>query len=90
MAELYDSILQNYNDINFILEMDIDDFIEQFLKLKEKEIENKAWEMWLSLFPYMQLRHIEFISFEDFMNKCRNIETEVQTEGVYINQVGLF
>lgn len=36
------------------------------IRAAEKERERVAWEMWLALYPQMQLKRIQYFSFNDF------------------------
>ncbi len=35
----------------------------------EQEKEQAAWELWTIIYPYMYMRWIDFIKFEEFKNK---------------------
>lgn len=59
--------------------------VKQIEKAREKTIEDKVWEMWLSVYPDMTIPknkiqennkvylkpYIDFISFTDFLNKVQ-------------------
>lgn len=38
----------------------------------EQEKEQAAWEMWLTVYPYMQMKWVEAENFEDFKQKRLN------------------
>ena len=38
----------------------------------EKEKEQALWEMWLTVYPYMQMKWVEAENFEDFKQKRLN------------------
>ena len=67
--------------------MEISDFISQFLKLKEKEIEQKVWEFWLVKYPHMT--EDTYVSYEEMLNmvKQKEVKQDVEINGVYIDQV---
>lgn len=70
--------------------MSISDFAEQLLKLREKELEQRVWEMWLSKYPHMTEEN--YVSYEDMLAMAKQtevIEEEVQG-GLYADQAGLF
>lgn len=64
------------------------DGLKMIAKIREKEFENKAWEMWLSLYPDMVLPRkkvqknkrvyheplIDFMSFDDFLRRTKQPE----------------
>jgi len=66
--------------------MEIPDFIKQFAKLKEKELEQRIWEMWIVKFPWMTSEN--FVSYEEMLNtaKQQEIKHETPVNGVYIDQ----
>lgn len=67
--------------------------IKQVQKAKEKTIEDKAWDMWLSFYPDMtipknryqennkvyQKPYIEFINFTDFLEKVKKPKLSQRT-----------
>ena len=57
-------MLRSYNDINFIMSLEIDDFISLIAKAFEKKEERKSWEMWLTLYPNMTKEN--FMPFSEF------------------------
>jgi ribosomal protein L20 len=67
--------------------MEICNFIPQVLKIKEKEIEKKVWEMWIAKLPWMDKNN--YISYEEMLNtvKQQEIKEEMPVNGVYIDQV---
>jgi hypothetical protein len=67
--------------------MEIPDFMSQFLKLKEKELEQRVWELWLVRYPHMN--EDTFVSYEEMLNNVKQCETkhDIPTNGVYVDQV---
>lgn len=67
--------------------MEIPDFANQFLKLKEKELEQKVWELWLVKYPHMT--EDTFVSYEEMLNTAKQQETkqEMQVNGCYVDQL---
>jgi len=73
--------------------MEINDFIQQFLKLKEKELEQKVWEIWLVKYPHMDKNN--FVSYEEMLNSAKqqevkevdNVEIQIPINGVYVDQI---
>ena len=81
-------ILSHYDNIDFVLNLEIDDFIDLVAKAQEKDAEQHAWQAWVAWYPHMEKK----IEWDEFIGKTDKIETknnEVQ-HGYYINQVGLF
>lgn len=66
--------------------MEVQDFVEQILKLKEKELEQRVWELWLVKYPRMT--EDTFISFEEMLAtvKQQEVKEDVVTNGVYVDQ----
>ncbi|MDD5502477.1 MAG: hypothetical protein PHH26_03315 [Candidatus Thermoplasmatota archaeon] len=67
--------------------MEIPDFMAQFLKLREKELEQKVWEIWLTSYPYMSKDN--FVSYEEMLQQVKYPEEKEVLNGVYVDQVGL-
>jgi hypothetical protein len=55
------------------------DGIEIINKATEKEVEQREWEMWISIYPSMNKEN--FISFDKFRNKAieKNITKKAKT-----------
>ena len=80
-------ILRNYHNIDFILNFEIDDFIEQVVVLKKQQANQRDWEHWLTLRPIMT--EDTYISFEDFAAIGEPQEESKEYSGaVYVDQVG--
>lgn len=67
--------------------MEIPDFVGQFVKLKERELEQKVWELWLVKYPHMT--EDTFVSYEEMLNITLQQETkqEETIHGSYVDQV---
>ena len=82
--------MRNYHDTQFVFDMEISDFLSQYNKIKERELEQRTWELWLVKYPYMTEN--TFVSFEDMLNIAKQKEAHPQdankvTHGVYIDQI---
>jgi hypothetical protein len=66
--------------------MEISDFIDQFAKLREKELEQKTWELWLAAYPHMSKDN--FVSYEEMLAtaKQREVRDETSVNGIYVDQ----
>ena len=63
--------------------------MELYTLLKEKELEQKAWEMYLVGLPYMDKD--TFITFEAFLENLKGEQQPAKQEpGYYVNQVMIF
>lgn len=67
--------------------MDIHEFVAQILKLKEKELEYRVWEIWLCKYPYMAKDN--YVSYEEMLNtaKQKEVKQDIPINGCYIDQV---
>lgn len=67
--------------------MEISDFFEQFLRLKEKELEQKVWEVWLAKYPHMTQDN--YISYDEMLAtaKQQEVKQDIPVNGVYCDQV---
>ena len=66
--------------------MEIPDFVDQLLRLKERDIELRTWELWLALRPRMT--EDNFVSYEEMLatTKQQEVKQDVVTNGVYVDQ----
>ncbi len=68
--------------------MEAYDFIALFEKLKEKELEQHIWELWLAMYPTMTKD--TFISYEEMLNHAKQQKETINdtaTHGCYVDQV---
>lgn len=42
------------------------------VKAVEKQQEKQLWERWLSIYPYMEIGSLDFMSFYDYKDKLLN------------------
>jgi len=56
--------------------MDVPDFLSFFRVAKEKEREEKARQQWVAMLPFMSLKQLEYIPFEQYYDRVsgRNID----------------
>lgn len=88
-----DFILRNYHDVNFALNMEFYDFMDLFLKSKERELERKVWEFWLVRYP--TFTEEDFITYEEMLDEVKGVELQTNDDnetiivggGYYVDQV---
>ncbi len=66
--------------------MDINDFLIQLEKLREKELKQKIWEFWLARYPTMNENNYQ--TYEEMLAQAKQQETKenIQTNGIYVDQ----
>ena len=74
---LKDLLLRNYSDMDYILKMQGADLIRLVKTAKGREEEEKFRQQWLTLFPYMNMKILEFIPLSSYIENCtgKNIDT---------------
>lgn len=55
--------------MNYILNLDIEDFLELYIETLIKKQEDKLFQEWLVQVPYMDKD--SYISFNDYLNNCK-------------------
>ena len=76
-----------YSDINFILNLEIDDGIELIIKAYEEKEKDKAWNMWLVEYNLMAMGMKEFKPFSDYYTKQTKEPTKKKTKKEIIKNV---
>lgn len=73
-------ILRRYGNIDYILRMPLNDFLEFYKLAKQKEREERIFLQWVVQMPLMSQDN--FVSFEDYADKItgRNIDTRSTEE----------
>lgn len=75
-AEVIEFLLRRYSNIDYILNMDVEMFLD-FLKVaKEKETEERLHAQWVTMLPAMSKQELKYIPFSDYVDQCtgRNID----------------
>lgn len=74
--ETKELILHRYHDPNYIFSLEIPEFIQLVKKAKEKEIEERIREQWVTMLPFMSLKMLNYMPFEEYFDRCtgRNID----------------
>ena len=70
--------------------MEINDFYDLILTLKEKEIEKGVWETWIARLPFMEMGYLPPRSFIEMMNEVNQQEPPEQASeqgGLYVDQI---
>lgn len=44
--------------------------IERLENLLKTAYERELYERWMTIYPYMEMGHVEFVSFEEYKNKA--------------------
>ena len=70
--------------------MDIADFLTQLNKIREKELEQRVWELWLVRYQGALLTGNEVESYEEMLSLAKNQKTEEVQGGLYADQAGFF
>lgn len=67
--DILDLLLRRYRDIDYVLRMPYLDGMKLINKAFENEQDEIIYERWLTLYPYMEIKKIHFISFKDYKRK---------------------
>lgn len=73
-------LLYRYSSIDHIFDMDAEDGSAMIIKALEKREEEKAWQIYLSKYPYMD--ESNFISFNEFYKTEKPQESELTIEEI--------
>lgn len=77
--ETYDLLLTRYPSIEHVFNMNVEDGAEMIVKAYEKQAEEKAWSMYLTLYPNMDEKN--FVPFDRYYNPNRGKqETKTKEE----------
>ena len=66
---MYDTLLERYSDMSFIMSLSAEEGFALYEKAIDKNMEQQAWERWLV--DYTKMSEENFISFTDYMKKLK-------------------
>ncbi|SHH36068.1 hypothetical protein [Clostridium grantii] len=90
---MQNKVFSTYNDVQSVLDMDIEDFINMYYSQIKKEKEDRIYSAWLML--YQNMGKDNFISFEEYRDKVTTtkkkseIKIDEQTKLNIINKAEL-
>ena len=61
--------MSRYGNVEYILNLPFEEGIEIIEKSQEKQQEDLLWQRWLTIYPYMEIGKLNFISFGDYKGK---------------------
>jgi hypothetical protein len=68
-SDLYDTLLTRYANIEFVLNLEYGEFKRLITKMHLKKEEEKAWQLWVSLYPDMH--NESFIPFSEYLERTK-------------------
>lgn len=66
--------MHRYNDITYIMNLDIEDGLDLINTAYQKDAEDRLWQQWLVDYSHMDKEN--FMSFENYKNKVFKNESE--------------
>lgn len=69
-----DLLLSRYANIDYVMNLEIDDFVGIIKCAMEKESDERLYQMWLAIYPNMDKD--TFISFNEFKDKALGKKTK--------------
>lgn len=77
--------MKRYNNIEYIMNMDIEDGLNIIIKAFKNDTKDKLYELYLTKYPNMDRDN--YISFEEFYKKCTvtQVNTNKSKEEIYDN-----
>lgn len=75
--EIKELLLKRYSNIDYILKMEVSDFIRFIELARDKEKEDEIRAQWIAHLPYMSMKQLKYMSFNDYKDKVtgKNIDT---------------
>ena len=73
--------MHRYGNIDYILTLDIDDFINMFLKAKKENAIEQLWQQWLVDFGSHMTKET-FISFQEYKKKAFKINVKLDKKKI--------
>lgn len=68
-VEIEELIYRKYHDPGYIFTKRVNDFIEFVNKAKYIDEDEKIYEQWISLLPFMNMKYFAFIPYRDYREK---------------------
>lgn len=60
------------------MNMDVGEFIEFVLKAQEMEERDRLHEQWTAMLPLMSIQYLEYMSFEDYVDRCTGANIDMR------------
>lgn len=66
---MYDTLLQRYGDVSFIMALPMDEGLLLYEKAIDKNVEKIIWEKWLV--DYQRMTKENFVPFSEYLQKAK-------------------
>lgn len=63
-------MLSKTYDMSVIADLPLSAVTDYLLYALKQEKEQKAWELWVALYPYMSMQRLKFLNFEAFKKQA--------------------
>jgi hypothetical protein len=68
------------------MNLDADDGIDLITTAIEKQSEEKAWQIWLTRYPFVEIQWLKFIPFSEFY-KAQTVPQKIETKEEILEKV---
>lgn len=80
-------MLHRYSDMQFVMNLEVEDFLRLAAKAFEKREEERAWQEWLAVYPDMVVPRpgskkpsLQFISFRKYLARMKSPKAQISTK----------
>jgi hypothetical protein len=80
-------MLHRYPDMQFVMNLDVEDFLKLAAKAVEKQVEERVWQEWLAVYPDMVVPRpgskkppLQFISFNKYLARLKSPKMRASTK----------
>lgn len=80
-------MLHRYSDMQFVMNLEVEDFLRLAAKAFEKREEERAWDMWLQIYPDMVVPRpgskkplIKFMPFSKYLAGMKNPKMQISSK----------
>jgi len=79
--------LSRYANTDYVMQLDFLLFLQLLKKAQEEKDESALYSQWLALYPYMIMKQIKFMTYEDYKAKLTGSNIDFRTNDEIIAEI---
>ena len=84
---LTDLLLRRYGSMEYVMQMPFEEFCELCVHASKQMQRKEIREQWVSLLPYMYLKQLKFMNFDEYFDLCTGANIDMRPAQEIIDEV---
>lgn len=85
--ELTDVLMHRYQSMEYLMTLPFEEFLELVIAASRKMEEEQIRQQWNALLPYMYMKQLKFMSFQQYYESCTGATIDRRPAQEIINEI---